>query len=240
MVALMIVACPSCATRYDLPPGAGAADGSVIRCSACNHSWIESSAVEITEIAHHPLALIEDHSEVDDEAIRIAEEARQARARFEERRRSRRRRLAGWGGLAAASALPLVAIIALPDRVVAMAPAMMGLYKRAGIEVNVRGFEFRNVSNRYFDKDGVKVLAIRGDIVNITRSARKVPSMRFVLRSATGAPLYAWTLKSVGAHQLEADGATNFVTQVTDPPDGAENIEIRFARGDELGSNARP
>ncbi len=121
-----------------------------------------------------------------------------------------------------------------------MAPAMMGLYKKAGIEVNVRGFDFRNVANRYFDKDGVKVLAIRGDIVNIAGSARKVPSMRFVLRSATGAELYAWTLKSVGAHPVEAAGATNFVTRVTDPPDGAENIEIRFARADELGSNARP
>jgi len=236
----MIVACPSCATHYDLPPGTGAEDGAVIRCAACNHSWIESSAVEITEIAHHPVALIENHSEVDDEVRRIAEEARQARARFKARRRLKRRQLAGWVGLMAACALPVIAIIAVPDRVVAMAPAMMGLYKKAGIKVNVRGFEFRNVSNRYFDKDGVKVLAVRGDIANITGSPHKVPSLRFVLRSATGARLYAWTLKSVGAHPLEAGGTTNFVTRVTDPPDGAENIEIRFARADELGSNAPP
>jgi len=212
----------------------------MIRCSACNHSWIESSAVDVTEIAHEAVPLLEDHSHDDDEVQRIADEARQTRARFEQRRRLRRRRLAGWAGLAAACALPLAVIAAAPDRVVAMAPAMMGLYKRAGIAVNVRGFEFRNVSNRYFDKDGVKVLAIRGDIVNITRSARKVPSMRFVLRSPGGAELYAWTLKSVGAHPLEAGGATNFVTRVTDPPEGAKNIEIRFARAGELGSNARP
>jgi len=236
----MIVACPSCATRYDLPPGSGAEDGSVIRCSACNHSWIESSAVEITEIAHHAVPLLENHSEVDDEVQRIAEEARTARTRFEERRRLRRRRLAGWAGLAAACALPVAAIVAVPDRVVAMAPAMMGLYKKAGIAVNVRGFEFRNISNRYIDKDGVKVLAIKGEIINVSGAARKVPSLRFVLRSATGAQLYAWTLKSVGAHPVDADGATNFVTRVTDPPEGAENIEIRFARADELGSNRRP
>ncbi len=236
----MIVACPSCATRYDLPPGAGAEDGAVIRCTACNHSWIESSAVEITEIAHHPVALLEDHSDVDEEVRRIAEEAREARLHFEERRRRRRRRLAGWAGLAAACALPVAATITVPDRVVAMAPAMMGLYKRAGIKVNVRGFEFRNVSNRFFDKDGVRVLAIKGNIVNITGSARKVPSMRFVLRSDKGEEMYAWTLASVGAHPLEAGGATNFVTRITDPPEGAENIEIRFARADELSTNARP
>lgn len=239
-VAPMIVACPNCATRYDLPPGNGAEDGAVIRCTACNHSWIESSAVDVTEFAHHPIALIEDHSEVDDQVRRIAEEARQCRARFKERRRLKRRRLAGWAGLAAACALPVAAIVAVPDRVVAMAPAMMGLYKTAGIEVNVRGFAFRNISNRYFGKDGVKVLAIRGNIVNIAGSPRTVPSMRFVLRSASGARLYAWTLQSVGAHPIGSGGATNFVTRITDPPEGAEKIEIRFARADELGSNARP
>ncbi len=236
----MIVACPSCATRYDLPPGSGAEDGAVIRCTTCNHSWIEASAVDITEIAHHPLALIEDHSAVDDEVARIAEEARQARLRFEERRRAGRRRLAGWAGLAAACALPFAAIFAVPDRVVAMAPAMMRLYKVAGIAVNVRGFDIRHVVNQTFDKDGVRVLAIRGDIVNVAGRPLKVPSMRFVLRSADGHELYAWTLASVGARPLEAGNATNFVTRITAPPEGAENIEIRFARADELGTNARP
>jgi predicted Zn finger-like uncharacterized protein len=236
----MIVACPSCATRYDLPPGSGAEDGAMIRCAACHHSWIEGRAVEITELVHHPVSLIEDHSEDDREVARIADEARQARARFEARRRQRRRRLAGWAGLAAASALPIAAAMALPDRVVGMAPAMMYLYEAAGVPVNVRGFEIRNVENQSFAKDGVQVLAIKGNIINITGTARKVPSMRFVLRGPDKRELYAWTLASVGTKALEAGEATSFVTRVAAPPQEAENIEIRFARRDELATTARP
>ena len=236
----MIVACPSCATRYDLPPGSGAEDGAVIRCAACHHSWIESSAIEITDLAHHSDALIADHSEDDGEVARIAGEARRARARFEERRRRRRRRLSGWAGLAAACALPLAVAIALPDRVVAMAPAMMRLYEAAGVQVNVRGFDIRNVVNQSFITDGTAVLAIRGDIVNVAGAARKVPSMRFVLRAADGSQVYAWTLASVGTKPLGAGEATGFVTRITAPPQEAENIEIRFVRSDELATTARP
>ena len=42
----MIVSCPSCATTYELPPGETPADGAVIRCSACGHSWLEATAQE--------------------------------------------------------------------------------------------------------------------------------------------------------------------------------------------------
>ncbi len=44
----MIVVCPSCATRYDLPATAGPA-GSIVRCRACNHSWLEGAAVEVVD-----------------------------------------------------------------------------------------------------------------------------------------------------------------------------------------------
>jgi predicted Zn finger-like uncharacterized protein len=236
----MIVACPSCATRYDLPPGSGAEDGAVIRCTTCDHSWIEASAIEITDLVPHSGALIECHPDVDDEVRRIGEEARQARLRFQEKKRNRQRRLAGWTGLMAACALPLALAVAVPDRVVAMAPATMRFYAAAGVAVNVRGFDIRNVENQFFDQDGTRVLAIKGDIVNIAGSARKVPSMRFVLRAADGSELYAWTLASVGSRLLGENAATNFVTRITAPPEGAENIEIRFARSDELGTTARP
>ena len=236
----MIVACPSCATRYDLPPGSGAEDGAVIRCAACNHSWLEARAIEIEDVVHHPLSLAEPTSDVDDEARRIAEDALRARRRYEERRRARRRRLAGWAMLAAASSLPVAVAAAVPDRVVALAPVMNRVYSALGIEVNVRGFDIRNVENQKLIKDGTTVLAIKGDIVNVTGSERKVPSMRFILSAADGSELYAWTLASVGARPLGAGETTGFVTRIAAPPEEAENIEIRFARGDELGSNARP
>ena len=55
----MIVSCPSCATRYDLPDNDSAADGSVIRCASCGHSWIESSAIEIVDATPQPAEPVE-------------------------------------------------------------------------------------------------------------------------------------------------------------------------------------
>jgi predicted Zn finger-like uncharacterized protein len=236
----MIIACPSCATRYDLPPGAGTEDGTVIRCAACNHSWLEARAVEIEAVAHEPLALADGTGDLEHEARRIAEDSAAARRRFEERRGVRRRRRAGWAMLILAATLPVAVVAAVPDRLVAVAPAMANLYGAVGIQVNPRGFDIRNVENQKLVKDGTTVLAIRGDIVNISRFERKVPSLRFVLRDAGGRELYAWTLASVGARPLKAGEMTNFVTRVAAPPEEADNIEIRFARDDELGSNARP
>ncbi|HHN72820.1 MAG TPA: hypothetical protein ENK13_01895, partial [Thermopetrobacter sp.] len=40
----MIVSCPSCATTYRLADGEEPADGELIRCAGCGHSWLEASA----------------------------------------------------------------------------------------------------------------------------------------------------------------------------------------------------
>jgi len=234
-----IVSCPSCGETYELPGGHGAADGSIIRCSGCGHSWLEARAVEVIE--NLPAVVEEEDAvDLDREAMRIAEAATRLAARRSAARTRRRAALRGWALLAAAVAAPLGVATAFPERVVRAAPATALLYAKAGIEINIRGLEIRNARSQLTTVDDTKVLAVKGEIVNVSSSPAKVPSMRFALRDGSKSEVYSWTLASVGGRTLEPGQATSFVTRIAEPPEGSQDVEIRFARAEEITVNAGP
>ena len=236
----MIIACPSCATQYDLPPSRLAADGTMINCSACGHSWIEGRAVEVQTVSPRALpAVIDDAYEPDQDVRRIMEAAREAREAFVLKRREKLKRLRGWGIFAASLALPVVLAAALPETVVRAAPSTIAVYSALGYSVNVYGLDLRRIEIQHLIDGGTRVLAVRGEIANVSGSERKIPWLRFGLDDEGGAELYRWTLDS-GARPLRPGEITTFVTRVASPPETAKNLQIRFAHADEIGLNAAP
>lgn len=236
----MIVSCPSCATKYDLPNGSGS-DATVMRCGSCGHGWIEAHATDVSDLV--PVRAQNSRRDGIDEAeARVVAEARKiARAaRFAEHRartdRDRRAvQLRGWAGLAAGVCLLLGAVVLMPERIVQAAPAAAKLYSLAGKTVNVYGLNIASIQQQYMIVNGQPVLALRGNIANITEADRRVPPLRFVLRNAQGKQLHAWTLNSVGKGPIGAGVVSSFVTRLAAPPAGVESVEIRFARPGEIG-----
>jgi predicted Zn finger-like uncharacterized protein len=236
----MIVACPSCATRYDYPASRFSGTGTMVRCANCGHSWIESRAVEVIDVpALSVPATIEINPDADREIKRLVDASRTAQEAFEAQRKVRQRRRRGWAAFAAALAAPVVFAVMFPEQVVRAAPAAARFYERAGIEVNIYGLEIRHIEQKNMILDGGRVLAIKGDIVNVSGSDRKVPSLRFILRDDKAEELYAWTVDS-SIRPLRPGEMTSFTTRVASPPEGAEAVQFRFARRDEIGSNAGP
>ena len=236
----MMISCPSCSTRYDLPSQRFAADGTVIKCAACGYSWLESRAIEITSVNPQQLpAVIEQAYEPEHEVRRLVEANRDAQEAFAARRVRRHRRMAGWSALTGVSAVPLLVALMLPEQVVAMAPATVKAYQTLGWDVNIYGLDFRRVEMQHMIVDGVRVLAVKGEIANVSGSDRKIPWIRFGLRSDGHDEVYNWTLDA-GARPLKPGEVTNFVTRVASPPETAKNLEIRFAHANEIGSNASP
>ncbi|MGI9465366.1 MAG: zinc-ribbon domain-containing protein [Aestuariivirgaceae bacterium] len=242
----MIISCPSCATRYDLPGNKIAADGSVIRCAECGHSWLESSAVEVIDARPEPaLALpapiADDNSyELEIEALRLTRASMAAERQHNQSRARKRAETKGWFALSAAIAAAFAGLYMFPQHVVKYAPGTARLYEKAEIPVNIRGFEIADIQQQHLLADGTRVLAVRGKVKNIAGSEEKAPALRFILRDAQKRQVYAWTLNGVATRALKPDEATSFVTRVASPPETADDLQIRFARADEIGSNAGP
>jgi hypothetical protein len=229
----MITGCPSCATRDELPARRADGDTWVGSCPTCGHEMLEANAIEVYDgRAERPLMLAVDHgADLDLEARRLAETARLAAERHQEQRRRRRATRRGWAMLAVACAMPLAGAIAFPESVTRAAPAAARIYSLAGMEVNVFGFTIRDAASELQMESGPALLAVRGEVVNVTDEARQVPALRFVLRDKSGRETYAWTLDGVGARKLEPGEATSFLTRVAAPPADVQEVEIRFARG---------
>jgi predicted Zn finger-like uncharacterized protein len=234
----MIISCPSCSARYDMPASHFAQDGAMIKCSACGYSWLEARAVEIANVSVRQLAVAGAQPvETDHEVRRLVEASRDAQDQFAARRRQRRKRMAAWSALVAAACLPLIVAGLAPEVTVRYVPAAIVGYSAVGWDANVYGLDFRRVEAQHLIVNGARVLAVKGDIANISGHGRKIPSIRFALRDGASQEVYNWTLDS-GARPLKPGEVTGFVTRVASPPETAKDLEIRFAHADEIGSNS--
>jgi predicted Zn finger-like uncharacterized protein len=236
----MIIACPSCSTRYDVPSNRLAMDNSLMRCAACGHSWIEARDAEIIDISPSRLpARREPIHESDSEVTRLIEATREAQGSFKLARQARLSHIRSWAALGAFIALPFAAAAAFPENVVSLAPAAAPLYERIGMEVNIYGLEIRNLEQKHIIDGDARVLAVKGEILNVSAKDRKVPGLRLALLNELGEDTYVWTVDS-GVRPLRPGEATVFTTRVQAPPEAAQKIEIRFARKEEMRSNAAP
>ena len=233
----MIVSCPSCATRYDLPEQSLGHDGAAIRCRACGHRWVEARAVQVIDVSPMPVAPRAHESEREVERLVAASQA--ARDAFLLNRRRKAAENRAWACFVAAMLLPVALLALFPETVVRAAPAAARLYEKAGVKVNIYGLEVRKVTQEHMIVDGVRLLTIKGEIVNVSDADRKIPALRFGLQTNERGEVYAWTLDSA-VRPLRPGETTIFSTRVASPPEAARKVEIRFARLDEIGSNAAP
>ena len=121
-----------------------------------------------------------------------------------------------------------------------MFPAAVPYYEQAGIAVDITQLDIQNVKSEHLTVDGKKVLAVSGEVVNVSGYEFKAPPIRFILRDDQNQEVYAWTLNGVQAGAIRPNERTTFVTRLADPPKTADDVEIRFARADEIGSITQP
>lgn len=238
----MIVTCPSCLTRQTVAPERLSSGNTMMRCGECDHSWIESRALAVVDVEPLPVpaSKVVDVSPATDREIgRLIEATRAAQEEFARIRAKKRAKLRGWAILAACMIAPVAAAAAFPEPIVKAAPYAAKLYEKVGVKVNVYGLEFRKIEEQHVIVEGTPVIAVRGEIVNISDSDRKIPSIRLSLRDAAMTEVYAWTVDS-SARPLRPGEVTTFSTRIASPPPTANSVEIRFARRNEIVSNTAP
>lgn len=143
-------------------------------------------------------------------------------------------RMAGFGKVAAIAAAFILGLAGATaglylgrDSVVSALPGAARLYAAAGYPVNLRGLEFVNVTFEQGVENGLSVLAIRGEVMNITDAALPVPEIRFALRNDSDLEIYHWTGKAQ-ALELPPAGKAPFLTRLATPPATAASVQVRF------------
>lgn len=117
--------------------------------------------------------------------------------------------------------------VVMRDNIVKQSPDLASLFQMIGLDVNLRGLEFRNLRTFTEMEDGKKVLVVEGSIRNLLEERNAVPAVRLSIRSADLQEVYAWTVEP-RTKSLNALDETRFRTILADPPKGASDIQVRF------------
>ena len=128
--------------------------------------------------------------------------------------------------LRAMGALVLALIIWRAD-VVRLLPQTALFYRMVGLEVNLRGLAFKDIKITNETVDGKPVLVIEGMIVGETSKPVELPRLRFSVRDAQGAEIYAWNAV-LDQPVLKPGERASFKSRLASPPPEGRNIDIRF------------
>ncbi|WP_024506000.1 MJ0042-type zinc finger domain-containing protein [Bradyrhizobium sp. ARR65] len=127
---------------------------------------------------------------------------------------------------AALGALAAALVIWRAD-VVRLMPQTAAFYRMAGLGVNLRGVQFKDVKVTTETVEGKPVLVIEGTIVGETRKSVDLPRLRFSVRDAQGAEIYAWNAV-LDQTVLKPGERAAFKSRLASPPAEGRSIDIRF------------
>ena len=127
---------------------------------------------------------------------------------------------------AAMGALVLAVVIWRVD-MVRLLPQTAAFYKLAGLDVNLRGLKFRDVKITSEMVEGKPVLVIEGAITDESSKPLELPRLRFSVRDAQGAEIYAWNTV-LEQSVLQPGEKALFKSRLASPPPEGRNIDVRF------------
>jgi predicted Zn finger-like uncharacterized protein len=140
---------------------------------------------------------------------------------------SARKSSAGLPAICAAMGATAVALLIWRVEVVRLLPQTAAFYRLAGLDVNLRGLRFRDVKVTSETVEGKPVLVIEGFITGETGKPIELPRLRFSVRDAQGAEIYAWN-SVIEQPVLKPGEKASFKSRLASPPPEGRNIDVRF------------
>jgi len=122
--------------------------------------------------------------------------------------------------------------------VVRLLPQTATFYKLVGLDVNLRGLMFKDVKITTETVEGKPVLVIEGVITTEAKKAVELPPrLRFSVRDAQGAEIYAWNTV-LEQTVLKPGERAWFKSRLASPPPEGRNIDIRFFNKRDLAAGS--
>ncbi|MBP2292577.1 DUF3426 domain-containing protein [Azospirillum rugosum] len=190
----MIIACPTCATRYTLADSAVGPQGRKVRCAKCGHTWWQSPDEDDPEFS------LNDVTEIRPTSAPTVEKPPRDRAAL-------RRALAGWGLFVAVVLALAGGGYAARDQIVRLWPPAALLYETVGLRVEPpgTGLQLQNLRSEQKVEGGAPVLVVDGQIVNVSDTVRPVPVVRVTSLGEDRKPVRSWTVEASPAQLLPGE-----------------------------------
>jgi predicted Zn finger-like uncharacterized protein len=131
----------------------------------------------------------------------------------------------------------IMAVTIWRAEIVRLLPQTATFYNMVGLEVNLRGLAFKDIKISNETVDGKPVLVIEGTIVGQTRQPVELPRLRFSVRDAQGAEIYAWNAV-LEQPVLKPGERAYFKSRLASPPPEGRNIDVRFFNKRDLAGQA--
>lgn len=131
----------------------------------------------------------------------------------------------------------ILALMIWRTEIVRLLPQTATFYKMVGLEVNLRGLAFKDIKITNETVDGKPVLVIEGVIVGETKKPVELPRLRFSVRDAQGAEIYAWNAV-LEQPVLKPGERAYFKSRLASPPPEGRNIDVRFFNKRDLAGHA--
>jgi len=106
-------------------------------------------------------------------------------------------------------------------------PQTAAFYRWIGLPVNMRGLSFDDLTTASEQHEGLPILVVGGNIVNVTGKPEDVPHLRFAVRNAARQELYSWTAAPPRT-VLPPGEAIAFHSRLASPPPDAHDVLVRF------------
>lgn len=119
------------------------------------------------------------------------------------------------------------ALLAWRADVVRAMPQTAAFYKMIGMGVNLRGLAFEDLRISTETVNNKPVLLIEGALIDVARKSVEIPRLRFIVRDAKGADIYAWNAV-LEQPVLNPGEKAWFKTRLASPPPEGREIAVRF------------
>jgi predicted Zn finger-like uncharacterized protein len=121
----------------------------------------------------------------------------------------------------------VLAVVIWRTEMVRLLPQTAAFYKLVGLDVNLRGLRFTDVRVSSETVEGKPVLVIEGAITGESNKPVELPRLRFSVRDAQGAEIYAWNTV-LEQPVLRPGEKAVFKSRLASPPPEGRNIDVRF------------
>jgi predicted Zn finger-like uncharacterized protein len=229
----MILTCPQCATRYFLPDVQVGRAGRTVKCTNCGTAWRAEtppeSAPPPAPPPPPPVDLPDPEVEFAAAAQRRAEILREKKLEAERKAREAGMITAAvWAGVAAAIAISVAGGIVFRIQVARWWPGAATGYAKLGMPVNASGLLIDKVQAAPAVVGGRHVLMVTGVLTNVSAGLRAAPAFKVTVLDKASRPLMDRVI-NVAAVALKVGEMRRFQLQVTDPPPGANDVEVTLA-----------